>query len=116
MKKINNDDLTVGMFITAGETSYERHDGGGMFGPLVTVTQVDRSYMGDVFEVLCIDRPYMVLAMRVSRVVGELGPNSSSGKPVSLEINERPWFECSPEFVNALAGREYIKPTQEAKK
>jgi len=113
VRLIKNDDIQPGMFITAGQTQWER-TGESLFAGPVTVTQVDRSYMGDVYEVLVIDRPYMIIKKRAERTGGIPSETGFMGnRPVSTVINERPWYECSAEYVNKLAGVE-IKPSQAA--
>jgi hypothetical protein len=105
VKKLTSDDISAGILITAGEARYDRVIGYGPFvgGTPTVISQADRSYMGDVYEVKAVDFPYMVIALVVSRT-GAPPRDDFDKRPKSVTVTERPWYQVSPEFVAALQG------------
>jgi hypothetical protein len=100
MRVVTSDDIKKGMLLTPGECRYEQDIGG-----ISTIVRTDRSWVGDVFEVMEVDRPFMVVRMLVTRygAIASTAGLFADGRPRNFQLSEpRQWFQVSTEFLRAL--------------
>ena len=90
------DDFSKGDFITIvrGLSLHQNWDK----GDCATITGYDRSYLGDVMQIIAIDYPFIVLKQMSGFII--------SKEPKHFDIREYQFKKCSKEYLEALG----VKP------
>jgi hypothetical protein len=105
VKRLHAEDIEVGMFITAGQLREEREVASPFSADTLTRTFVDNSYTGDVYKVVCIDRPYMVIKCFIDRGGYTPKPGTFDDRARSVPLHDgRPWYKVSHAYIKALTG------------
>lgn len=106
MKTLAIDDLKPGMLITGLGRTYEVNlNDGGLFSAVVGSRKVqDTSFQFDLYRVLVVDLPYIVVRKEISSLAGVIPKNSLDAWTISVDIRQySKWAEPSDEYVQALS-------------
>jgi hypothetical protein len=97
-----SDDLVLGLKITVlSNQKRETVVGNGLFGTERVIVQTDRSHMGDVLEVVAIDRPFIVVEVTHDKHC-YTGDCSSVGSRHVIDTRIMKLMKVSDEFIEAL--------------